>query len=351
MTRYLDPSRLTEWCVQSLERSSMPTDAAQVGAFIFVRTTMRGSRTHGIHLFPRAIERLLSGATNPVPNISVLRETVGTALLDGDNGLGQFVATRATELAIKKARRAGVAAVLVRNSNHFGAAGPFALLAAESGCIARVATNGPLALHVVGQRGPHLSTGTHAIGVPHTPPVLLDISLASSHAKITQAAARGEEIPDGWIVDAEGRPSTNPSDYLQGGARVPIGEHKGLGLALLNELVTGSLTGARSTWEIGSFLDVRDVPWGIGHSIVAIDVEAFMDREEFAVRVAETLERLGTRFPGEQAAATEAGRSASGIPIDGRLWAQLAHTAEKLDTEDKLHQSVLKRVVEEPARK
>jgi ureidoglycolate dehydrogenase (NAD+) len=338
---------LQRFCAGCFEASGMTEQASAIGARVLVRTTLRGVDTHGVHMLPDYLKRLREGGINPSARPSVVRETVATALLDGDGGLGQWVTTEATELAIRKAREAGSATVLVRNSTHFGAAGVYALACAEAGTIGFIYTNGVLSISVTGGKGPALSSGTRAFGVPNRgAPIVLDISMGPAGTKILTAADRGESIPEGWLVDAEGRPTTDPREYLRGGARVPIGDHKGYGMALVGELFAAGLSGSGLAWSIGAIPWRDDRPWNLGHAVIAVDVAAFMAPEEFQERVAEIVQRVRTSplapgsdrilVPGERAAEIEARRRAEGIPLDGRTWSKLTEAASVLGTAELL---------------
>lgn len=336
----VDGRLLEVFCARCLELTGMPLADAAVAANVVVRTSLRGGETHGVRMLPDYLKRLREGAINPVARLSVVRETLATTLLDGDAGLGHLVAVKATELAIQKAKSCGVATVLVRNSNHFGAAGSYALMCAEAGVIGVICTTGPLAIRVTGGRGPGLSSGTRAFGIPNDgPSVVLDISMAPAGTKISMAAERGQAIPLGWLEDSEGRPTTDPAEYRRGGARVPIGDHKGYGMALISELVVGGLSGAANAWSLGQ-VPAANHPWNLGHSVVVMDVEAFMPMGDFLHRVREITDRVrnsprapGTDrilIPGERAAETEAQRLRDGIPLDALAWQRLFEAGSAL---------------------
>ena len=329
----------TRW----LQQAGMRQIDAEVVADILIRADMRGVDTHGVKLLPFNIRRLKLGGANAKAQIEVLRKSQSTALLDGHAGVGQLVAYRATTLGIEMARDSDVAVVIVRNSNHFGAAGAYALLCAEAGFIGCVCTNGPMLMQVTGSRGAAMSSGTRAYGVPSDgPPVVFDASMAVvSGGKIRFAAERGEPIPLGWLVDAEGLPTADPSDYVRGvGARVPIGDHKGYGLALIGELLSGALSGAALASDVGTAPPPEHVPWNIGHVFVVMKVEAFMPLVEFKQRTKSVTDRVRSSpkatgverifVPGEAAFEREQTRMKDGIPIDPTTWAALGELEKEI---------------------
>lgn len=204
-----------------------------------------------------------------------------------------------------------------------------------------VHTNGIVSMRVTGSVGPGISSGTRAYGIPGRDwPIVLDISMAPSGQKIAIALERGLSVPPGWLVDAKNAPTTDPVHFTDGGTRIPIGEHKGYGMALVAELLVSALSGSPSAWEAGRLPGPDDRPWRLGHAIIAVDVAAFMSMSEFLERVDNVLEQLrqlpeaegseGIRIPGEQAARTEQLRLAEGIPVEPIVWDRLVAAAEPL---------------------
>ena len=243
---------------------------------------------------PRYAVRLASGNLNARPQIRVERETANTVQIDGDNGPGQWVSTVAMEAAIRKAREQGVGIVSVRRSNHFGAAGHYVWQATKNGLIGLCTTNGPLILAPTGGITPTFGNNPLGVGIPagrHFP-ILLDIAMSvAPRGKIGLAVAEGKPLPPGWILDCFGRPSTDLAD-LAAGLGMPIGGHKGYGLALVLEVLAGVLSGAGFSADHS-----RDKLHGssrapdYGHFFIAIDPERFMPASEFAARVDRMIEQ------------------------------------------------------------
>jgi len=218
-----------------------------------------------------------------------------SAVISGDNGPGQWVAVEAVQLAIRKAKQQGVGMVSVRQSNHFGAAGHYPWLAAREGLIGLCTTNGPVILAPTGGLTPTLGNNPLAVGIPSSRhfPVLLDITMSvAPRGKIGVALAEGQRLPDGWIFDGHGRPSTDLAD-LAAGLGVPIGGHKGYGLALIMEILAGVLSGSGFGRDhrrelIRQYAEAPD----IGHFFLVVDPELFMPVRDFESRTQLLVEQL-----------------------------------------------------------
>jgi LDH2 family malate/lactate/ureidoglycolate dehydrogenase len=237
---------------------------------------------------PRYARRIAAGTINAQPNIRIERETHTSAHVDGDNGPGQWVADVAMQTAIRLARKSGIGIVGVRRSNHLGAAGHYPWMAAQEGLIGLCTTNGPVILAPTGGVTPTFGNNPIGVGIPAGQylPIVLDVAMSvATRGKIGLELAEGRPLLEGWILDRLGRPSTNPAD-LVAGLGVPIGGHKGYGLALVMEVLAGVLTGANFGWANRRERALREArPAGFGHFFMAIDPELFMPAAEFTARV------------------------------------------------------------------
>lgn len=262
-------------------------DAARMTE-VQVEASLRGQPTHNIGAIPRYARRLAARTTNPRPEFRIERETGVSALLDADNGPGQLAALTAMQLATEKAARNGIGVVGVRRSNHFGAAGHYVWQAARQNLIGLCTTNSALWLAPTGAVTPLFGTNPLAVGIPASRhhPIVLDVSMSvTAKGKVARHLEEGHALPPGWIFDSSGQPSVDPAD-LVAGLGIPIGAHKGYGLALVMEVLSGVLTGS------GFALDHRrerlkrgDVRADFGHFFLAIDPGLFLSREEFFARV------------------------------------------------------------------
>jgi L-2-hydroxycarboxylate dehydrogenase (NAD+) len=312
-------------------------------AELMTRADVNGADGHGVFRLPQYIRRIKGGAVNIKPAVRVEREAPGMALIDGDNGMGHLVMTRAAELAIEKARIAGVAWVGARMSNH---AGPASLYARK-----------PLAHDMLGMyyavgNANHLppwggldmllSTNPIAVAVPagrHAPIVLDMATTVAAYGKVKAKAQRGEMMPEGWMVDRQGRPLTDPR-RAEEGFLLPIGGYKGYGLALIVGLLAGTLNGAAMGKQVIDFNHDDTSATNTGQAIVAIDVAAFGAVQAFKDRVDTLIDELRGAgrmpnvdriwMPGEQSAARRVEYARNGIPIAAALRHNLDRLADDL---------------------
>jgi LDH2 family malate/lactate/ureidoglycolate dehydrogenase len=348
----VDVGALEEFIAAALRKVGLPEEDAAIGANVLTRTEARGIVTHGVRQVPRYVKAIQAGGVNAHAKPRVLRETPATAVVDGDEGLGHVVATRAMQIAIRKAEAVGCAAVLVRNSTHLGALGIYALMAAEAGMVGSIYTTTPRALKAPGTRTAALGTGPVAHAMPgNRAPFVLDIAMSVvSGNRVNMARERGDAIPLGWIVDADGRPSTDPTQHRRGGALVAIAGHKGYGMALFGELLAGALAGL--DWDSGErfkthqpgsayFADLKpEDPWNAGHAIVVLDVKAFMDPAEFRERVDRLTDALlhaprdpesdGVKIPGHRAHEAELEARRAGVELSASTLDALTALATEL---------------------
>lgn len=277
---------------EALTRAGLTPRGAEIVTEVQLEASLRGQPTHDMVSIPRYASRIAAGKINPRPQIRMEHESATIARLDGDNGPGQWVSTVAMDLAIEKASRDGVGIVSVRRSNHFGAAGHYVWQAARKGLIGLCTTNGPLILAPTGGVTPTFGNNPLGVGIPagrHFP-ILLDVAMSvAPRGKIGLSVAEGSPLPAGWILDRFGRPSTDLGD-LAAGLGVPIGGHKGYGLALVMEVLAGVLSGAG--FGADHHQDrLREGGPDYGHFFMALDPERFMPASDFTRRVDRLIEQ------------------------------------------------------------
>jgi LDH2 family malate/lactate/ureidoglycolate dehydrogenase len=296
----------------------------------------------GVRHLPGYMRQMRAGGIVPGARVTTVLEGASTATLDGGAGLGHVAAAEATRVAIEKARAAGVAVVLVRNSNHCGALGHYALTCAEAGLIGMFLSNCPPVMTVTGSRTRVLGNGPTAYGAPNPGGAAIVFDAAMSvvaGGKVQMARERRQQVPPGWIVDADGRPTTDPETFVHGGALLPVGDHKGYGLALFGELLAGALSGAAMAAQIGSNL-TPERPTGTGHAAIAISVDALMPAADFAARMADLREMITSApradgveeilLPGELEEREERRTRRDGLELDEVIWRSLATMAGEL---------------------
>jgi LDH2 family malate/lactate/ureidoglycolate dehydrogenase len=328
-----------------LVAAGTPEDSARLVADGLVAADARGMASHGLMRLPTYVRRILAGGIDPAARGTVVREGPSTVLIDGQNGLGHVVATFAVNEAVRRARATGVCVAGVRNSNHFGEAAHFLRPAIDAGMIAIVATTGSANMPPWGGTTYMIGTLPLAIGIPsaHEKPIELDMALgAVSKGKILNAAREGRQIPAGWGVDREGKPTTDPHAVLDGGWVSPIGGHKGFGLIVALEALSGALTGAAMGTEIGDLYGVDDQPQRLGHAVIVIDVDAFVPVAEFTARMDASIRRLRSSdlapgfdrilMPGEIEQEIALSHEETGIPVPDGVIDELRRLLKQLTT-------------------
>jgi L-2-hydroxycarboxylate dehydrogenase (NAD+) len=335
--------RLEAFIAQAFRKVGIAAGDACSIAALMVRADVQGSDGHGIFRLPQYIRRIKGGAVNVKPDIRVTREAAGMALVDGDNGMGHLVMRFATERAIEKAKSAGVAWVGVRLSNHAGPASLYATLPLAHDMVGLyLAVGNANHLPAWGGLDMLLSTNPVAVAVPagEEPAIVLDMATTvAAYGKVKTKAQRGEMMPEGWMMDREGRPLTDPQRANEG-FLLPIGGYKGYGLALVIGLLAGTLNGAAMGRDVVDFNADDTSVTNTGHAIVALSVEAFGEVEAFKRNVDQLIRDIRgsrrlpgvdrIRLPGEGSHAARADRLARGVPLAAPLAASLDQLAREL---------------------
>ena len=335
--------KLEDFTARAFQAVGIPVKDSTSIAELMVRADLQGSEGHGVFRLPQYIRRIKGGAVNVKPRIHVEREAAGMALVDGDNGMGHLVMRFATEKAIEKAKSAGVAWVGVKWSNHAGPASLYAGMPLEHDMAGLyLAVGNANHLPAWGGLDMLLSTNPIAVAVPagDEAPIVLDMATTvAAYGKVKTKAQRGETMPEGWMMDRQGRPLTDPNRASEG-FLLPIGGYKGYGLALIFGLLAGTLNGAAMGRDVVDFNADDSTPTNTGHVIVAINVEAFLPVAEFKqsvdalVRDLRQSERLPgvdrIRLPGEGSQAARIDRAKNGIPLPAPLAASLDQLAAEL---------------------
>jgi L-2-hydroxycarboxylate dehydrogenase (NAD+) len=338
------PARaVTGLLTDSFVAAGLPDADAVRCAELMTEADLTGADGHGVFRLPQYIRRLKAGGFNAHPKIAVKRSGPATALVDGDNGMGHLVMTRAASEAIALAKHAGVSWVGVRRSNHAGPAGLYAEMPAAHGMIGIYAAIAN-ANHMATWGGADLLLGTNplAIGVPSgAGPLILDMATSIvAYGTVKKYALRGLTMPEGWFVKPEtGEAITDPSRSHEG-QLLPMGEYKGSGLALMLGLLGGVLNGAAFGRDVVDFNADDASETNTGHFMVAIDVARFLPFSTFTAEVDRHVgdfrnsKRLPgvdeIRLPGDRRSECRAERLRDGVPIAPALLAQLDKLAAEL---------------------
>jgi L-2-hydroxycarboxylate dehydrogenase (NAD+) len=320
-----------------------PEGDAHMAAELMAQSDLAGADGHGVFRLPQYIRRIKAGGLNVRPDIRVHRTGVATALVDGDNGLGHLVMRRAAETAIDTASANGVAWVGVHRGNHAGAASVYAMMPLAHDMIGiYLAVGNANHLPPWGGIDMLLSTNPIAIAVPglDEPPLVLDMATTvAAYGKVKLAAQRGEKMPEGWMIDRQGQPLTDPG-RADDGFLLPIGGYKGAALSLMFGLLAGTLNGAANGRDVIDFNKDDETPTNTGQAIVALSIARFGNPIHFKEKVDDFSRQLRSstllpgfdkiRLPGERLHACRAERQAHGIPMPAPLRATLDRLATEL---------------------
>ena len=287
---------LHSFCKQAFEKAGLSSADATTGADVLSTTDTWGVFTHGTKALAGYLRRLREGGLRPRGVPRVIAQGGAWAIVDGDSSLGMVTSVFAVRTAIAKAKEQGIAYVGVRNSCHFGAAGYYTWLAAHEGLIGIAMANDIPSVAAPGSRGAITGSNPISYAVPagRYRPMLLDMSTATvAGGKVYAARMRGEPIPDTWLLGADGKPTTDPGGYPQVGALQPAAGHKGYGLSLLIETLSGLLSGAQFTWRVGNWMwDDGKQLTNHGAAFIAININAIMPAEQFAHRMESLIDEI-----------------------------------------------------------
>jgi LDH2 family malate/lactate/ureidoglycolate dehydrogenase len=277
---------LRAFVLDVLERCGVSREDAETTAEVLVTTDSWGVFTHGTKFLGDYTRRLRAKGLNPRGRPAIRKEGPAWALVDGGGSLGMVTGVFAMKLAIAKAAASGIALVTVRNSYHFGAAGYYAWMAASEGKIGMAVANAIPSVAAPGSCGPVLGSNPFAFAAPSAREgaMVLDISTAAvAGGKVMVAASEGRSVPGDWLVDGDGKPTTDPNRFIRLEAFLaPMAAHKGYGLALMIEILSGALSGGAMRDKIGSFVDPPEKPAHYAHTFWAIDPEVVLGGNIFA---------------------------------------------------------------------
>ena len=339
--------RLRAFIHEAMVKLGLPDDDAAIVAALMAQADLQGSDGHGVSRLPQYARRIKAGGFNIHPNIRVVREQASTALVNGDNGMGHLVMSRAAGIAIEKARATGIGWVNAQFSNHAGPASLYARMPLAHDMIGLYfAVGNANHLPPWGGLDMLLSTNPIAAAIPAGTerPIVLDMATTvAAYGKVKTKALRGETMPVGWMIDREGKPLTDPK-RAEEGMLLPLGGmeagYKGYGLAMIIGLLAGTLGGAAMGKDVIDFNHDDDSVTNTGQAICAIDIAAFGDAATFKAAV-DTLardirgsarmpgvERIS--MPGERSEETRLTRGRDGIPIAPALKRGLDQLAQEL---------------------
>lgn len=308
-----------------LEDAGAPPATANAVAESLIESNLRGHDSHGIRRLTPYLAFVQRGQIDPRAEPTVVKRHGAVVIVDGHGGFGQPAARLAVHELIARAREHGVGAAAIRRANHVGRLGEWVEQIADEGLIGLAFCNAEPTVAPFGGSERRLGTNPLAWATPGKPPMVMDWSTATMpEGKLAVARAKGERIPEGVVITQDGESSTDPNDFYEGGALLPVGQHKGSGLSVMIQLVGGALAGTGVFGEHGEANN--------GTVLIALDPRAFAedDFEEQAVAFAAAL--AGTKpargfdavlVPGEIERRTRARRAQEGVPIPAATWSEL----------------------------
>lgn len=338
------PDKLRAFTLQVFQKVGVSPEDAEIVTDSLIEANLRGVDTHGItRVLGVYIKRIQAGVMSPRTELEVVRENASTALIDCKNSIGQVAATRAMQLAIKKARETGTAFVAVTHSNHYGAAAYYTMMASDQDMIGFSATNAPATVAPWGGRKPMLGTNPISFAIPagEELPVVVDFATTVvARGRVLLYAKQNKPLEPGWAFDERGRPTVDPQAALRG-LLAPIGGYKGYGIALGVDLLCGVMTGSNYGPHFPGFLaDNMEKPSDIGSIFAALNVESFMDLAEFKARMDVALREFKNSdladgvdriyIPGEIEFETKAERLRNGIPVPEPIVKEFEELGEEL---------------------
>ncbi len=358
-TVWVDFETLENFMVDAFVGVGVPEEDAMICADVLIAADKRGIDTHGVgRLKTIYYDRIKKGIQSPVTQFEIIKDSLATAVVDGHNGMGQVIAKKAMDLTIEKAKKYGMGMVVARNSTHYGIAGYYTLMAAEAGMIGITGTNArPSVAPTFGVEN-MFGTNPLTFSMPSDEefPFFLDCATSMvQRGKIELYDRAEKEIPEGWVIGADGKAMTNPNQILEAfqkgkAALVPLGGigeetagYKGYGYATVVEILSAALQGGKFLKMLSGMEDGKKVPINLGHFFIAINISSFIDLETFKKTTGDILRTLRSakKAPGaekiytagEKEYLTWLDRKDKGAPINKNLQQQLLEIKKELNLE------------------
>ena len=331
----IQAKKLEAFVSKAFQTIGVSESDARITAAVMVRADRRGIESHGVARLDRYVDRIRKGLIDPKAKIKLVKETPSTLFFDGRNGLGQVIGNQAMKACITKAKKSGAAWAAVKNSNHYGIAGYYSMMALEHDMIGISLTNSrPLCVPTY-SREPVIGTNPISLAAPANKEKSFVLDMATSVVpigKIEVAKRKETKIPLGWAVDKNGQPTTDPASVLEGGGVMPLGGpaefsgYKGYGLSVMVDILCGALTGASFLSLIEKTIGGQPAPSNIGHFFGAINIESFRPLPEFKNTMDQFARILKNStkasgcdrifIAGEKEFQMEEDRQKNGIPLD-----------------------------------
>lgn len=339
--RIMPAERMRSLTKGIFSKLGMPAQDAEFMGECLVETDLRGVLTHGCRFIPTYVKWIKAGNVNVRPQFKVVADAPSMVALDADDSLGHIVSAEAMRRCIAKAKATGAGVATVRNSRHCGAMALYSQMAADAGCIGQAQTNGGVMMAPYGGIDRLVGLNPVSWAAPTDKPWAFNLDMATSvvaGSKVALAIEKGERIPLGWAIDAEGKATEDPHEAMKG-ALLPLGGAKGFGLALVLDIMAGVLGGGR----FGAYQGVEPFTQKenqFSHFFMAIDIEHFMPLAEFKARMGQLVDRLkegrpaegfkGVMIPGEIEYNNRLRMEKEGIPYPAGVMAEIERIARDL---------------------
>jgi LDH2 family malate/lactate/ureidoglycolate dehydrogenase len=343
----IDAARLTDFAAAVYRRAGMPEADARLVADTLVQADLWGHQSHGVLRLGWYFDRIRSGVMTPVTKPAFAVDAGAVAVIDGHDGVGHVLALQATREAVKRAKQHGIAAVGVRMSNHFGTCMYYTRLGALDGCVMWLTSNGGPAMAPWGGRRKIVGTNPWSVATPAGthPPFLMDMANTGvARGKIYLARNRRQPIPEGWAIDSNGAPTTDPQAAIDG-IILPMAGHKGYAIAMMVDLLSGVLTGSGFLSSVHSPYKTAEKS-NCGHFFIAVNIEALQPLAQFNARMEQYIAELksvplaqghdAVYYPGEIEANNDTANRRDGLLLPADTLAGLATIAEDTGLQDEL---------------
>lgn len=328
-------------------RAGVPDADARLLADSLVQADLWGHQSHGVLRLGWYLARLRAGSMQAQTTPEFVMDGGAVAVIDGHHGVGQVLAARAADEAIRRAKLHGIGAVGVRHSNHFGTAMYYTLRAPREGCIAFLTTNASPAMAPWGGREKLVGNNPWSIAAPagrHAPMVMDIANTGVARGKVYLARQRGEPIPEGWAINAAGAPTTDAQEAIDG-IILPMAQHKGYVIAMMMDMLAGVLTGSGFGAQVNGPYQAEKLSQ-CGHLMIAMDVAAFQPPAEFAARMEQLVAAIKSVpaasgfdevfYPGEIEARNDVRQRRDGLVLPDDTLADLAKIARETGLSPKL---------------
>ena len=349
--------------VRVMGRAGIAENDAKIVSDVLLQADKFGFDSHGVNRFkPIYLDRIKDGTLFTVTNPEIVKEGPTTAVIDGHNGMGHVIAHMAMRLAIEKAKKYGMGMVAVRNSNHYGFAGYYPLMAVRENMIGITGTNARPSIAPTFGVENLLGTNPLTFGIPTDEefPFLLDCATSiTQRGKVELYAREGKDLPMGWVIDRNGESKTDSREVLEdliagraaltplGGVGEETGGYKGYGYATVVEILTAALQQGAFLRMLTGFKDGKKVPYATGHFFMVMDINAFTDPEDFKKTTGNILRELRTsaKMPGQSRIYTAGekehdtwmARKDKGVPFNEELLKEYRGICEDYNLKEYLH--------------